>query len=168
MQKLNCTWQHVKGLHTPRTTAWLKIIYPPRTADRKLGTSNRDSFMRSMGKSNVWTILTSISCMERLAFSSFTKLIAFLTTLPSSLMCSWRSGKLLSMKFCKSWTNWGFRLFKRSLIIRQLSQRDSSIFKEPGEPLRHKKEVKFWNFKKKKQMPHCRQWNIPKKHDVCA
>ena len=167
MQKLNCTWQHVKGLHTPRTTAWLKIIYPPRTADRKLGTSNRDSFMRSMGKSNVWTILTSISCMERLAFSSFTKFIAFLTTLPSSLMCSWRSGKLLSMKFCKSWTNWGFRLFKRSLIIRQLSQRDSSIFKEPGEPLRHKKEVKTIS-KRKKHMPRCRQWNIPQKHDTCA
>jgi hypothetical protein len=45
------------------------------------------------------------------------------------------------MKCCKSWTNSGFLFFNISLMIRQLSQRDSSILNDPGEPLCQEKEM---------------------------
>lgn len=89
-----------------------------------------------MGNSRFCTMFTRISCKERFAFSSLTKLRAFLTILPSSLLCCSNWGKsLLWIKFSMNWTNWGFCLFNNSLMIRQLSQTDSSIFKDPGEPL---------------------------------
>ncbi len=136
----------------PECLFFAKSPYPPHTAVRKLGTSNKDNRMRSIGKSKVCTMFTSISCRERLALSSFTKWSAFLTMLPNSFKCSFRSGKSLfsSTKFCKSWTNWGFRDFNNSLILWQLSQRDSSIFSDPGEPLCYKTWARNQNKKETK------------------